>query len=258
MPERLLDERSVLGRVMRILDAFGSDGRPVGLSELSRRTGIPKPTVHRIAGDLVLARLLTVSPDGFRLGRGLFELGMRAAAERSVLEVAVPFMQDLLARTQETVHLGVLEGDEVVYISKLGGHRQASVPSRLGGRMPLHCTAIGKSLLAHSGQEVINRVLSAPLARRTRHTIVAAGLLRTQLELIIEQGVAYENEESTLGVVCIAAPILGVDGTPLAAISATGPATRFRPSAHTASMQAAASGVASILARRAQVRTADL
>ncbi|AZG45940.1 IclR family transcriptional regulator [Gordonia insulae] len=257
MADGVLDERSMLGRVMRLLDAFGSDGRPLGLSELSRRTGIPKPTVHRIAGDLVLARLLTASPEGFRLGRGLFELGMRAAAERSVLEVAVPFMQDLLARTQETVHLGVLDGDEVVYISKLGGHRQASVPSRLGGRMPLHCTAIGKSLLAHSGPEAIDRVLSQPLERRTRHTIVAPGLLRTQLEQVIEQGVAYENEESTLGVVCVAAPILGVDGTPLGAISATGPATRFRPSAHATSVRAAADGAASILARRAQVQTAD-
>nr|WP_153416018.1 IclR family transcriptional regulator [Nocardia macrotermitis] len=235
---------------MRILDAFDVGDQAVGLSELTRRTGLAKATVHRIAQDLVAARLLAASPDGYRLGRGLFELGMRAAAERTVLEVAVPFLQDLFARTRETVHLGVLDGDEVVYISKIGGHRQARSPSRIGGRMPLYCTAIGKVLLANSDPADIARVLAGPLPRRTPRTIVGPGLLRAHLEQVAEQGVAYEYEESTLGIVCVAAPVLSADDQPLAAISVTGPATRFRPDAHAASVRAAASGVASILARR--------
>src|SRR5690606_27080486 len=136
MPERQLDDRSVLGRALLILEAFGVEDQAVGLSELTRRTGLPKATVHRMSRDLVAARLLSASPDGYRLGRGLFELGMRAATERTLLEVAVPFLQDLFTRTRETVHLGVRDGDEVVYISKIGGHRQARSPSRIGGRMP--------------------------------------------------------------------------------------------------------------------------
>ncbi|WP_067672067.1 IclR family transcriptional regulator [Nocardia miyunensis] len=236
---------------MRILDAFDVGDQAVGLSELARRTGLAKPTVHRIAQDLVAARLLAASPGGYRLGRGLFELGMRAAAERTLLEVAVPFLQDLFARTQETVHLGVLDGDEVVYISKIGGHRQARSPSRVGGRMPLYCTAIGKALLANSDQAAIAGILAGPLPRRTPRTIVAPGLLRAHLAQVVEQGVAYEYEESALGIVCVAAPILNADDQPLAAISVTGPATRFRPDAHAASVRAAAAGVASILARRA-------
>jgi len=248
----LLDDRSVLGRTVRILEAFTPDDRAVGLSDLTRRTGLPKATVHRMCQDLVAVRWLTTSPEGYRLGRGLFELGMRAAAERTLLEVAMPFLQDLFTRTQETVHLGVLDGGEVVYISKIGGHRQARSPSRVGGRMPLYCTAIGKALLAHSEQATIDRILTGPLTRRTPRTVVGPGLLRTQLDNIIEQGVSYEYEESMPGIVCVAAAVLDADDRPLAAISLTGPSTRFRPDAHAVSVRAAAAGIASILARRAE------
>lgn len=252
MPDHHLDERSVLGRALLILEAFGVEDQAVGLSELTRRTGLPKATVHRMCRDLVTARLLSAAPEGYRLGRGLFELGMRAATERTLLEVAVPFLQDLFARTRETVHFGVRDGDEVVYISKIGGHRQARAPSRIGGRMPLYCTAIGKALLAHSGPETIDRILAGPLIRRTPRTVVAPGLLRIQLTQILERGVAFEHEESAPGIVCVAAPVLSSDDRPLAAISVTGPVTRFHPESHAASVQAAAAGVASILARRAQ------
>ncbi|MBC7304913.1 MAG: IclR family transcriptional regulator [Nocardia sp.] len=250
MTEGGLDERSVLGRTVAVLDAFTVDDRAVGLSELTRRTGLPKATVHRLCRDLVAARWLSASPDGYRLGRGLFELGMRAATERTMLEVAVPFMQDLFSRTRETVHLGVLDGNEVVYISKIGGHRQARAPSRIGGRMPLYCTAIGKALLAHSQPATIDRILSGPLTRRTPRTVVGPGLLRAQLDNVIERGVAYEYEESAVGIVCVAAPILDTDDRPVAAISLTGPATRFTPEVHAVSVRAAAAGVASLLARR--------
>ncbi|GAA5056538.1 IclR family transcriptional regulator [Nocardia callitridis] len=245
-----LDPRSVLGRVMGILDAFNPDDGAVGLSELARRTGLPKATVHRMCRDLVAARMLAATAGGYRLGRGLFELGMRAAPERTLLEVAVPFLQDLYRRADETVHLGVPDGDEVVYISKIGGHRQARAPSRIGGRMPLYCTAIGKALLAHSTPTAIDRVLAGSLTRRTPRTITGPGLLRHQLDNVLEQGVAYEYEESAMGIVCVAAAILDTDETPLAAISLTGPPTRFRPDAHAVSVRAAAAGIASILARR--------
>ncbi|MGF6883740.1 DNA-binding IclR family transcriptional regulator [Nocardia sp. GAS34] len=245
-----LDPRSVLGRIVLILDAFEVEDHAVGLSELARRTGLPKATVHRMCQDLVAARLLTSSPAGYSLGRGLFELGLRASVERTVLEVAVPFMQDLYTRTRETVHLGVLDGDEVVYISKIGGHRQAPAPSRVGGRMPLYCTAIGRVLLAHCEPAIVDRILSGRLIRRTPRTIVGPGLLRAQLDRVLEEGVAFEYEESSAGIACVAAPILGVDGQPLAAISVTGPTSRFRPGEHIGPVRAAAVGVESMLARR--------
>lgn len=243
---------TVLGKAAALLFAFGPDEAQLTLTELASRTGVAKPTVHRVAGDLVALRLLERTGIGYRLGSRLFELGMRASVERGLLEVATPFLEDVRERTRETVHLAVLEGTEVVYVAKLGGHGQASTPSRLGGRMPLHCTALGKALLAHAGPEVQEAVLTGPLARRTSRTVVAAGLLRGQLEAVRERGVAFEYEESVVGVVCVASAVLDAEDRPVAAISATGPITRFDPSRHAGAVRAAAAGVAATLARREQ------
>ena len=245
------DLDTVLGKAMAILRAFGADDRLLPLAELVRRTGLPKGTAHRVAADLVHHRLLEKTPHGYRLAGGLFELGMRAATERTLLEVAMPFLQDLYERTHETVHLGVREGTEVVYIAKIGGHRQAPSPSRAGGRMPMHCTALGKALLAHADPELRRTVLTGPLERRTPHTVVAAGLLAQQLDRVLETGLAYEREESTPGLLCVSAPLLAADGTTaIAAISVTGPVGRFRPETHENAVRAAATALASTLARR--------
>ncbi|MFC7492992.1 MULTISPECIES: IclR family transcriptional regulator [unclassified Nocardioides] len=242
---------TVLGKAVAILRSFTADDRVLPLAELVRRTGLAKGTVHRVAGDLVEHRLLDKTPTGYRLSGGLFELGLRASAERTLLEIAVPFLQDLYERTHETVHLGVREGTEVVYIAKIGGHRQARTPSRTGGRMPMHCTAIGKALLATADPELQREVLAGPLERRTPHTIVAPGVLLRQLRKSLDTGVTYEREESTPGLLCVAAPVLEPDGrTSIAAISVTGPVGRFRPETHENAVRAAAAGLGTTLARR--------
>lgn len=249
-----LDPRSVLGKTMLVLQSFTADDHGVGLAELQRRTGLPKATLHRIAGDLVTARLLDRVDGEYRLGGQLFELGMRASVERTLLEVATPFLEDLYERTHETVHLGVPEGSEVVYVAKVAGHAQVRSPTRIGGRMPLHSTALGKALLAHLEEGERVAVLSGSLARRTPRTITAPGRLREQLRAVVENGVAFEYEESAVGIVCVAAPVLDAEDRPVAAVSVAGPSTRFRPAAHAASVRAAAAGIAATLARREQLR----
>lgn len=245
------DLTTVLGKAVTILRAFGPDDRVLPLAELARRTGLPKSSLSRVANDLVGHRLLDRVETGYRLSGGLFELGMRAAVERTLLEVAMPFLQDLYERTHETVHLGVREGTEVVYVAKIGGHRQARTPSRTGGRMPMHCTAIGKVLLAHAEPELRSSVLAGPLERRTPRTVVAPGLLEQQLATVLESGLAYEREESTPGLLCVASPVLDTDGqSAVAAISVTGPVGRFRPDQHATAVRASATALASTLARR--------
>lgn len=246
----VLDPGSVLGKALRVLDAFVADDAGVGFAELQRRTDLPKATLHRVAGDLVRARLLARIDGEYHLGPLLFELGMRASVERTLLEVATPFLEDLYERTHETVHLGLREGADVVYVAKVGGHRQAQTPSRIGGRMPVHATAIGKALLAWAEEDERTAVLSGPLERRTPRTVTAPGLLRQQLDWVREHGVAYEYEESARGLVCVASPILDAHDRPVAAISVTGPITRFRPADHATSVRAAAAGAAATLARR--------
>ncbi|NLU62023.1 IclR family transcriptional regulator [Rhodococcus sp. HNM0563] len=245
---------TVLGKAVTILRAFRPDDNVLPLAEIVRRTELHKATVHRLAGELVANRLLDRVDGGYRLSGGLFELGMRASVERSLLEMAMPFLQDLYERTHETVHLGVRDGLDVVYVVKLGGHRQAKSPSRTGGRNPWYCTAIGKALLAHADAELVHEALTMPKVRRTPHTIVAPGILRMQLERVVETGVAFEREESALGITCVAAPVFGIDDEVVAAISVTGPTGRFTPEAHVAAVRAAAEGLRSTVGRRERLR----
>jgi DNA-binding IclR family transcriptional regulator len=249
-----LDPNSVLAKVMAVLQSFTADDSAIRLVELARRTGLPKGTLHRVCSDLVTARLLERSGEGYRLGGHLFELGMRASVERGLVDVATPFMEDLYELTHETVHLAVREASDAVYVAKIGGHQQAVAPSRVGGRLPLHCTAIGKVLLAHAPAEVVESYLSGILQRRTARTVIAPGLLRRQLEQIRETGVSYEFEESAVGIVCVATPVVDVDRSVTAALSVTGPVTRFDPRRHTTAVRAAAAGLQTTLSRRAALR----
>jgi DNA-binding IclR family transcriptional regulator len=245
------DRGTVLGKVLLVLQAFRPDDDALSLAELARRTGLAKATVHRLCAELTAARLLDRTDGaGYRLGRQLFELGMRASVERGLLEVAIPFMQDLYERTHETVHVGIREGTEVVYVGKIGGHHQAAAPSRVGGRMPLHCTALGKVLLAFAESEVLAEVVAAGLVRKTARTLVAPGLLRAELQRIAAAGVGFEHEESATGIVCVAAPVRDSGEHVVAALSVTGQAGRFRPEQHATSVRAAADGMTATLARR--------
>lgn len=244
---------TLLGKVMSVLNVFGVDDDELGFAELGRRTGLAKATLHRLLGDLVDARLLDRGTRGYRLGGHLFQLGIRASVERRLVEVSTPYLEDLYERTHETVHLGLREGHEVVYAAKIGGHRQASSPSRLGGRMPLHATAIGKALLAHAPASVRGEVFASTLARCTPRTVVTPGILRRQLTAIRQTGVAYEFEESRMGLACVASPVLGHDGAVVAAVSVAGPMSRFDPRSHAASVHAAATGIALTLIRRANL-----
>jgi DNA-binding IclR family transcriptional regulator len=241
---------TVIAKVSAILAAFTADDRGVGFAELQRRTGLAKATLHRLTAELLSARLLDKVDGRFRLGGHLFELGMRASVECGLLELATPYLQDLYERTHETVHLGIRQGTDVVYVAKVGSRRQVRAPSRLGGRMPLHATAIGKALLAFAPDPVRAEVLGSPLARIAPRTLTSALLLRRQLDKAVETGVTFEAEESAVGIVCVGAPVLDADDIAIAAVSVAGPAARFHPQRHAATVKAAAAGIAATLARR--------
>ncbi len=245
---------TVLGKAVAVLDAFTADDTALSLAELGRRTGLAKGTLHRIAAALVRARLLERRGTDYRLSTRLFALGMRASVELGLIEVATPFLEDLYEHTHETVHLGVRDGLDVVYIAKIGGHRPVASPSRIGGRMPLHCTAIGKTLLAHADASLLPAVLERGLHRLAPRTIGSATVLDGQLKTIAETGIAYEYEESAMGIVCVAGPVTDRAGEVVAAVSVTGPADRFVPARHRGQVRAAAAGISATLARRAELR----
>jgi IclR family acetate operon transcriptional repressor len=223
------DDTSVLGKIMLVLDAFSDGDTELSQRQLIDRTSLSKTTVHRLVGDLCERRMLERSENRFRLGTRLFELGQLVPRERSLRNAALPFMEDLFEVTHETVNLGVLDGLDVLYVEKLSGHRRFAAPTRVAGRMPLHATAMGKVILAFSEPSLTERVIEFGLKPKTPYTIVSPKVLRQEVALVAKTGVAYDREEVTIGIACVAAPIFGRAGKLVAACSVAAPTNRTDP-----------------------------
>ncbi|MEV5013448.1 IclR family transcriptional regulator [Streptomyces sp. NPDC053780] len=236
----------MLDKAAAVLDCYRPDGGTFRLTEIAVRTGLAKTTAFRLCADLVRLGLLERDGDGYRLGGRLFELGSLVPRRLDLREAALPFLQDLFEATHETVHLGVPEGHEVVYVERIHGHQTLTLPSRIGGRLPLTCTGVGKALLAFSGSALADEVLAGPLPRLTPHSVTDPARLRTVLEQIQVSGLAYEEQEAALGVSCIACPVF--DGpTAVAALSVAVPRDRFRPAQLAPAVRTAALGLSRIL-----------
>jgi DNA-binding IclR family transcriptional regulator len=211
--------RSVISKVVAILDAFSADTPRLSLQGLAERTGLPQSTTYRLATELVEWGGLERGSGGYQIGLRLWEIGELARRGEQLRDVALPFMQDLYDATKENVHLAVLDGREALYIEKITGRRAARVVSRRGGRLPLHATGVGKVLLAYAPEELVAEVLSNGLRRYTPHTIVAPAQLRRKLSEVRRTGLAFAIEEMSLGSISVAAPIFTAPGTAVAALA---------------------------------------
>lgn len=212
--------RSVMSKVWQILDAFTPARPELGLTEICRITGLPAPTVHRLARELVGWGALERLDDGaYRVGLRLWEIGSLAPRPRSLRDLARPFMQDLYEATRENVQLAVLDGHQVLYIEKIFGRRAVPVVSSVGGRLPLHATGVGKILLAYSPPSFQEQVIRRGLPRCTPYTIAMPGRLRRVLAETRRSGLAICAEEMSLGTVSVAAPVCDGPGSVVAALS---------------------------------------
>jgi len=232
---------SSLSRGLVLLDLFSGVDRELSISEMARRSGIPKSTTHRLVNDLIGWGALERGPHGVRLGVRLFELGTLVTTPSTLRELAVPYAHNLNEVTHLTCNLAVREGTEIIYIEKISS-RTLTVPhSRLGGRAALHATALGKAILAFSDPEFIETVLSSELVAKTTKTITSPVTLRRELASIHESKVAYDVEESKLGMFCVAAPVFARRDVVVGAISVTGAtalaeAQHFAPAVRTTAM----------------------
>lgn len=232
---------------MALLDCFSPGGGSFRLTELARGAGLSKTTAFRLTGELVRLGLLERDGDTYRLGGRLFELGSLVPRRSSLRETAVPYLQDLFEATRETVHLGIRDDHDVVYVERIHGHGAVQLPSRIGGRLPLTCTGVGKALLAFSEGELVDEVLAAPLRRLTSYSIDDPVLLRTVIEQVQASGIAYEEQEAADGISCIAAPVFAGRGIAVAAISLAVPRGRFRPAQLAPAVRTAALGLSRAL-----------
>lgn len=234
---------SVLGKARLILEAFTAAEGTLSLSDLVRRTGVAKATVHRLAQELLRWGVLERAGTRYRLGLRLFEMGLLVPRQRILREAALPYMEDLLLATQETIHFAVHEGIEVLYIEKIIMHRGLTAQSRVAGRLPLYCTATGKVILAFSAPQLYEDVVRAGLAPLTRHTITSPGLLADQLARVHAQGVATECEETRLGYASLAVPVLGRSGALAGALSITAPTSRMNIPTMSGLLRIASAGI---------------
>jgi DNA-binding IclR family transcriptional regulator len=234
---------NMLDKAVGLLGCFRPEGGRLRLAELSARTGLAKSTVHRLAADLVRLGLLERDGEDYQLGRLLFEFGSLVPRRQDLRELALPFLQDLFEATRETVHLGVREGREVVYLERIHGHRARPLPSRVGGALPLTCTGVGKALLAFSPDPFTDEVLADPLPHLTPHSVTDPVRLRAMLEQARVAGLAYEEQEAVVGVSCVASPVFAPDGTVAAAISVAVPVTRWHPAELATAVRTAALGL---------------
>lgn len=242
---------SVLARAASIVGSFDERDPVLSLVELSRRTGLPKSTVHRITAELVGLGMLErqepgPSGEGYRLGMWLFERGELVPAPRSLSDAALPVMEDLREATRQRIHLAVLEGVDVVYVQILGAGG-ADVTSRTGGRLPAHATGVGKVILAYSSAGTVRARIEAGLPRLTPRTICTPGGLTRELRKIRSVGMALDLEESHLGASCVAAPVFGADRKVMAGLSVTGATGTFDPGTLGAAVRTAAFTLSRVL-----------
>ncbi|MFQ6396206.1 IclR family transcriptional regulator [Nocardia sp. KC 131] len=207
-------------RVVLILSVFERTAGALTLGQICTRSGLPRSSVHRILQHLVNARWLQRDDNQYTLGLRMFEIGSQVA-HRRISDAAKPFVQDLSAKTGHVVHLALLDGQDVVYLEKVGGALASELPSRVGGRLPAHCTAVGKVLLAYSPPAIVERYLDCGLRGLTSASIKTPEALGAALMKIRNAGYAIESDESVPGVACVAAPIFEY-GDVVAALSVCG------------------------------------
>ncbi|MCP2321252.1 transcriptional regulator, IclR family [Nocardia amikacinitolerans] len=227
--EPVRDDRAAVDKAISLLIAFGDHaGTGLGVSELARRAQLSKSTAFRVLGMLERNGVVERVGTGYRLGARLHQLGQAVYSpeHEQIRDLLLPFLTDLYEATRHTVHLAALHGTDVVYLAKLYGHRTIAAPSRIGGRLPAHGTAVGKVLLAYRSHTA-TQAHATPLHALTPHTIIDPARLADELAGIRRTGIAHDNQESRIGLSCLAAPVFDHRGRALAALSIAGPHGQF-------------------------------
>ncbi len=220
MPRTSEPGRSVASRLLQVLFAFGPGHSRFTVAGLTRQTGMPQATVRRMVLELVRAGALEMASDGvLTVGTRLWQLGTLAPLTEPLRTVAQPFMEDLYTALNQHVQLAVLEGREAVVVERLSRPGAIGLASRVGGRLPLHSSAVGKVLLAHGELALFDAVEERGLTRFTPNTITDPAKLRGELADCRRTGTATVHEEMTPRADSVATRIMDADGCVIAALS---------------------------------------
>lgn len=221
-----------VGRAFALLELLAQSNNGRSVSELAALSKLPLGTTHRLLNTLVHLGYVEQNPE-----TRLYELGLRFMHLRGALirrlnlaEQAMPQMKALMRRVNETVHLAVLDGAEIVYLDRVEGLQTVGMYTQIGKRAPAHATALGKAMLAFMPEEVWRGIVEERgLPRYSPTTITTVEAFEAELECIRQRGYAIDNSETGENVRCVAAPIYDYTGQVIAAASISGPADRMRP-----------------------------
>ncbi len=216
-------------KALRVLEAVAAEPRPLALADIARATGLDKSAAHRMLATLVAGGY--VRQDGesrrYTLSYRVVSLSRNLLADNEVVRLARETLAAISAETGEGVHLAVLDGLETVLVQRVKGTQLVAVDFQVGDRSRLHCTSIGKAILAYQADGEIDRVIDAGLPALTPGTITEPAALRRELRQVRERGYAIDDHELHENMRCIAVPIFERDVPVRMGISCSGPDGRF-------------------------------
>jgi DNA-binding IclR family transcriptional regulator len=216
-------------KALRVLEVVAAEPRPLSLSEVAHSAALDKSVVHRMLGTLVHAGYIRQDPESRRYSMGyrVVTLSRNLLAENEVVRLAREVLERFAVETGEGVHLVVLDGSETVLVQRVKGSQLVAVDFQVGDRSELHCTSIGKALLAYQDAAFIESIVAGGLVGRTANTIVDDARLRRELEAVRRDGYAIDDREMYDNMRCIAAPVFERDAPVRMGISCSGPDSRF-------------------------------
>ena len=217
-------------RAIKLLECFSSTEPALTNSQLAQKLGLNKSTITRLVYSLVASGWLKKNEKTgeFSLTYRIFQIGSVYLNHINFPGEARPFLSELASTFNETVHLAILNNNEVFYIDKVEGSQTVGMMSKIGNRSPAYCTGVGKIFLAYMNQDNLREYLSATeLERFTPNTITDRGQLKRHLQRIRRQGYATDDSEHEVDIKCVAAPLFDARGKVVASISITGPSFRM-------------------------------
>ncbi|TRY27647.1 IclR family transcriptional regulator [Brevibacillus sp. LEMMJ03] len=232
MEKTVRDASSVqsVDRALYILDLLKEHNDGLGITELAHRMDVAKSTVHRLLTSLKNQGYVRQDPltERYLLGLKLIELGSIVTQSLEIRTIAKPILNQLVQETGETSHLVILEDGEVVYIEKIESPYTIRMYSLIGKRAPVHCTGVGKAIIAYLPEEQVRRIAAQRgLKKFTENTITSLDDLLVHLQEIKANGYSLDREEHEPGICCVAAPILNHNGEAVAGVSVSGPTMRM-------------------------------
>ncbi|MDC3416043.1 IclR family transcriptional regulator [Aquibacillus salsiterrae] len=210
-----------LDRALRILDLFDEHNKELKITEISSTLQLNKSTTHSLLKTLKQHNYIKQNSDSgkYSLGLKFIEKGQLVLNSMDIRTVARDYLIDLSTSTGQTAHLVILEGKFGVYIDKVEG-ASTIVYSRIGRRVPIHSSAVGKVLIGYKPKDEIDNLLdNYDFHRQTENTILSKEAFMNELQEVVQKGLAVDNEENEPGVYCLAVPIFNHDGAVIAAIS---------------------------------------